>query len=400
MVSVRRVAPVLLLLIAIPALAATPKKSSSRPPHELHRVGDHWTAWNPPDPSTYPPNSKTYTVKAGDTLWALAQQFYKNAYLWPQLWEGNTWITDAHWIYPGDVILLSGEVVVAAETAAPGPGGQPSTAGAGAASSTAKGGAGASTAATTPTASEAKSAAAASTPVPLATDFDIYCYGYIGDPNEAMPNNLSSFEDIEMRQHAHVKEQSDHAAQGDLMYIAGGTSTGLVAGDTYMLVEPGELIRHPRTRAVLGRQYQYVGQIKVLCAEETRSRGMITQSCREVPNGARLKPMPQIPIPIARIPGVPEFCDPASGKQSGYIITSRGWENGLGVNDLVQINLGREDQVQPGDFLTVFHDNMLAGQPRLVLGEIAVLTAEAHTATARVVAMRRVMAVGDMVEVR
>ena len=106
MVSVRRVAPVLLLVLAIPALAAAPKKSSSRPPHDLHRVGDHWTAYNPPDPSTYPPNAKSYTIKAGDTLWGLAQQFYKNAYLWPQLWEGNTWITDAHWIYPGDVVLV------------------------------------------------------------------------------------------------------------------------------------------------------------------------------------------------------------------------------------------------------------------------------------------------------
>ena len=44
MVSVRRVVvPVLLLVAAIPAFGAA-KKSSSRPPRELHRVGDHWTA--------------------------------------------------------------------------------------------------------------------------------------------------------------------------------------------------------------------------------------------------------------------------------------------------------------------------------------------------------------------
>src|SRR6185436_1434926 len=93
MVSVRRVAPVLLLVMALPVFGA--KKSSSQPPRDLHRVGDHWTAYNPPDPSTYPAGAKTYEIKAGDTLWALAQQFYGNAYLWPQLWESNTWITDA-----------------------------------------------------------------------------------------------------------------------------------------------------------------------------------------------------------------------------------------------------------------------------------------------------------------
>src|ERR1051325_1057556 len=109
MVSVRRVVPVLLLVMAVPALAARPKQSS-HPPRELHRVGDHFTAYNPPDPASYPPNAKTYAIKQGDTLWALAKQFYGNAYLWPQLWESNTWITDAHWIYPGDVLLVEGEV--------------------------------------------------------------------------------------------------------------------------------------------------------------------------------------------------------------------------------------------------------------------------------------------------
>src|SRR5216684_4622849 len=113
MVSVRRVVvPVLLLVVAIPMLGAA-KKSSSHPPRELHRVGDHWTAYNPPDPSTWPAGSKTYTIKAGDTLWGLAQQFFKNAYMWPQLWEANTWITDAHWIYPGDVLLIDAETAQA-----------------------------------------------------------------------------------------------------------------------------------------------------------------------------------------------------------------------------------------------------------------------------------------------
>ncbi|HJZ95560.1 MAG TPA: LysM peptidoglycan-binding domain-containing protein, partial [Candidatus Solibacter sp.] len=100
-------APVLLLVAALPLTGAT---KASRPPHDLHKVGDHWTAYNPPDPSTWPAGSKTYTIKQGDTLWALAQRQLGNAYLWPQLWESNTWITDAHWIYPGDVLLIEGEV--------------------------------------------------------------------------------------------------------------------------------------------------------------------------------------------------------------------------------------------------------------------------------------------------
>lgn len=382
MVSVRRVAPVLLLVLAIPALAAAPK-SSSRPPHELHRVGDHWTAYNPPDPSTYPPNAKTYTIKAGDTLWALAQQFYNNAYLWPQLWEGNTWITDAHWIYPGDVLLVEGEAGQVAEETPQ------------------------STGEMTPAAEEpAPTGIVAGTtpqprpPVALATEADLYCYGYIGDPNEPMPNRIDSFEDVEMTYHPNVLAQTDTVSTGDLVYVAGGTSTGLNAGDTYLLVLPGDLVYTPNTTQVVGRQYGYVGQIKILCADATRSRGVITQSCREIENGARLKPLPQMPIPIARIPDVPAFCDAATNKTQGMIVSSKGWEMALGVSDLVQINLGREDQIQPGDFLTVWRESPLEGQGRMVLGELAVLTTENHTATARVVAMRRTMEIGDKVEAR
>ena len=40
MVSVRRVAPVLLLVAALPLFGA----EKSRPPRDLHQVGDHWTA--------------------------------------------------------------------------------------------------------------------------------------------------------------------------------------------------------------------------------------------------------------------------------------------------------------------------------------------------------------------
>jgi hypothetical protein len=251
-----------------------------------------------------------------------------------------------------------------------------------------------------PTVTSSTAPAAASAPIPVATESDLYCYGYIGDPNEPMPNSISSFEDVEITYHPNVLTQTDAVATGDLVYIAGGTSTGLNAGDTYLLVLPGDLVTVPGSNKTLGREYHYIGQVRVLCAEETKSRGMITQSCQEIERGARLKPLPQLPIPIARIPDVPAFCDPASGKAGGYIVSSRGWETGLGVSDLVQINLGRDDQIQPGDFLTVFRESPLAGQGRIVLGELAVLTTENHTATARVVAMRRSMVVGDKVEVR
>jgi hypothetical protein len=64
------------------------------------------------------------------------------------------------------------------------------------------------------------------------------------------------------------------------------------------------------------------------------------------------------------------------------------------------IDLGRDDQVQPGDFFTVWRESPVTGQPRQVLGEIGILTTESHTATAKIMAMRRAMVPGDRIEAK
>jgi len=384
---------------------ATPK-TTSHPPRELHKVGDHWTPYNPPDPSTYPPGAKTYAIKQGDTLWGLAQQFFKNGYMWPQIWETNTWITDAHWIYPGDVLLIEGEIAQQAEGAAGTTAGGAAAGTAGAAG-TQPGAAGAGigtpfgAAPPRPLITAADAVGGTAGPVPLATEADVYCYGYIGDPNEPLPNRILAWEDVEARYIPGAERQDLHGSEGDLAFVEGGSSTGLTAGETYMLVLPGSLVHHPHTKDVVGRQYSFIGQVKILCMDGTHTRAIITQSCSEIPIGARLKPMPQIPIPLARIPSLPAFCDPASGKTTGYIISAFGgdWLTSLGEGQLVQIDLGRDQQVQPGEFLTVFREEV-PGLPRQVLGQLAVLTTENRTATAKIVLMRYDMRIGDRVEIR
>ncbi len=405
MVSVRRVVvPVLLLVVAIPMFGAT-KKSSSRPPRELHRVGDHWTAYNPPDPATWPAGAKSYTVKRGDTLWALARQFFKNAYMWPQLWESNTWITDAHWIYPGDVLLIDAET---AQQIAATSGGTESTPPALLPESTTAAASDSTTTSSTAISSgdgyvtAADAVGGSRNPIPLGTEADVYCYGYIGDPTEPMPNWVSSWEDSEMRHVAGAIHQDISGSVGDLVILTGGTASGLVAGETYIVVEGGDLVNHPKKKTqVVGRQYGYRGQIRVLCADDHHARGIITSSCADIHLGDRLKPLPQIPIPLARIPDMPAFCDGTSGKHAGFIVSAQGgWEDALGEGLLVEVNLGQADQLQPGDFLTVYRADVSPGHQYQVLGEVGILTTNTHTATGKIVAMRYSMRIGDRVEIR
>ena len=48
-----------------------------------------------------------YTIKKGDTLWAISSRFMNNPFLWPKLWQRNPYITNPHWIYPGNPVRLT-----------------------------------------------------------------------------------------------------------------------------------------------------------------------------------------------------------------------------------------------------------------------------------------------------
>ncbi|ANB55794.1 lysM domain protein [Anoxybacillus sp. B7M1] len=71
------------------------------------------TATKRPNTQTKP---KTYTVKKGDTLWALARKFYNDSSQLKKLWEANKDMLikrdkrnikqPGHWIYPGQVLKI------------------------------------------------------------------------------------------------------------------------------------------------------------------------------------------------------------------------------------------------------------------------------------------------------
>lgn len=394
-----RTAALSLVLVATAALQA-----ADVPPSNLHFVGDHWTAWNPP--TSLPPDAKVHVVVPGDTLWDLSRQYLGNPYLWPQIWERNQYVLDAHWIYPGDPLVVGINVAPAdavgameTEEVAPAP--------------TAE-------AAAEPEAATSRLDAAAArrnTPVPLGSESDIYCTGYIGELEETFPTTVigSEYETLVPRLDSlQIWTQATGStfggaantlkyelSVGDILYLDGGRAAGLSPGQVYMAVEPKYPVRHPATRDLIGRFYAYQGRVRVLTVQEDRAIAEIVQSCSGIHVGATLRPFEPEPVPLARRPTPRPVNDPTTADLSAApaIVLADSTLFTLGQDHVVFIDRGEGDDVYPGDMFTIYRESG-RGLPPVAVGELAVLSVRERSAVAKILESRFPVHLGDRLERR
>lgn len=366
---------ILAILAILCVGVAAAEQGVNPPPRPLHKVGEHWTPYDPP--TEFPADAQVYTIQPGDTLWDLAKKNLGNPYLWPQLWEKNKYIKDAHWIYPGDPLVIG---VKAAEV-------PPET------------GATATPAEASPAAGEGEGAGAgaggageaAVELVAIGSEDDLYCFAYLDEKGEAPQFTVSSAELIGF--------QADFTV-GDIVFISGGEAEGVKAGQEFFLVQPARKLRHPSTQAELGRVVRYIGHIRVLCTQDHSATAEVIAACDPIPLGTWLKPFEPMPIPMTALTTPMGVCDLPNTKPKGFIVYSKDDAIAFGQDHVVMLDLGEADQVSPGTLCTIYRDNPEAGMPRLVLGELAVLSAGDHWATAKVIRSSQQMFVGDRVEVK
>lgn len=364
-----------------------------QPPAPLHLVGDHWTAWDPP--TSFPAGAQVHTIEVGDTLWDLASRFYGNPYLWPQLWEQNRYVLDAHWIYPSDPLVVGFEVTpiedvqAASRAEKNGKMGDDSSSG------------------------DLRLARNTSAPMALGSEDDIQCSGYIGDVDEVFPREIIGSEYESLSPTLVPAQQSGNSAAlgeidtvkidlslGDIVYMDGGHEANLLPGDTFTAVIPRETVKHPVTGKRIGRFYNYVGRVRVLSVQEDTAIAEIVHSCMPVRIGAALTPYRPEPVPLARRTLAVGVNDPVSAevlREAPMIVRSERNLVTIGRDHLVYLDLGEQAGVTPGDIYSIYRMNP-KGHPPVVIGELGILSVRERSSVAKVLESRYAVYVGDRID--
>lgn len=388
--------------------------AADQPPRNLKYVNGHWTAWDPP--VSFPEGSQVHVVQPGDTFWDLAAANLGNPYLWPQLWEKNQYVLDAHWIYPGDPLVVGLEVAPAQtgelgdvdETVDVGGTGSGGAVDPGASAS----GTGEEMVAGGPRLNTAPAGGARSVPVPLGSEDDIYCYGYVGEIDEsfshrvigseyevlspALVNAAGKLEGI----YGTVDTLKVELTTGDLVYVDGGRASGLVPGAVFTAIQPGPAVRHPVTGDIFGRQFSFRGRVRILTVMDDTAIAEIVQSCLGLQVGNALKPFVPEPVPLARRTPMRPSNDPTTAaalEDAPVILPSPSRLITMGQDHVVYLDKGEEDDVLPGDVFTIYRPHQ-SPKPPVVIGEVAVLSVQPHSAVARILESRYPVFAGDRLE--
>jgi hypothetical protein len=151
------------------------------------------------------------------------------------------------------------------------------------------------------------------------------------------------------------QEQRTYAV-GDVVYLNRGSSQGIKEGQNFQIIRPRGDVKgvHKQKYGFLGTYVQDIGQLQVFKVRENSSLAQITFSCDTVLLGDLLSPIPDRESPPQRTEAdFDRYADP-SGKATGRLLMARDSREMVTRNDIVYIDLGSEDQVKPGDYLTVY----------------------------------------------
>ena len=184
-------------------------------------------------------------------------------------------------------------------------------------------------------------------PQRVASRSSLYCAGYIRYQRlSSMPEIVGAEEEQEQRTFA----------DGDIVYLNAGSQQGIKEGQKFQIIRPRGDVKgvHKQKRGFLGTYIQEVGQLQVFKVRENTSAAQITFTCDAALLGDLLAPVPDRDSPLQRAEeNLDRFADPTN-KQTGRLMMAKDYREMVTRNDIVYIDLGSEDEIKRGDYLTIY----------------------------------------------
>jgi LysM repeat protein len=391
---------------ASPGIAATPEKQPQEQTEPqkgaalpaAEPVAAEPTATAEPtaaaEPAAAPaPAAAQYTIKQGDTLWDIANTYLKDPFLWPFIWKANPGITNPDLIYAGNNLSIPSMAPIERAMQAPAEAAPKE-----AAKEEAAPVEGVASAQTTspkpappaaPPAAEPEETAPEETgelimpeerPVPIIDKYSMLRAGFVN----SVENEGSIVGAAETGKTTYGYD--------DIVYVKVSNKENVNVGDKYLIYAPLQKVRHPKTGKKYGRLIRGMGILQITAKDSSDVlTARITLSFDAIDKNDLLTPYQE-----------PALVYPPKGKRakdiSGYILEVADHHSLNGQSDIVYLDKGSADGVEPGDRFLVYAEPAKKGFPRKKIGEVQVFLVKELTATAVVTKSREEMGRGNQID--
>ncbi|WP_237059855.1 LysM peptidoglycan-binding domain-containing protein [Microbulbifer sediminum] len=272
-----------------------------------------------------PDHPDEYVVQKGDTLWDISGTFLAQPWYWPEIWQVNPQVENPHLIYPGDrlrLVYVEGQPRLQLERAP-----RPYRLSPGADRLAPQ------------VRREAVTEAIPAIPLDAINAF--LSRTRIVEPNafEGTPYVISG------------QDQRILMGAGERIYARGDFRAPLAS---YGIYRPGEVYADPYTGEILGMQALDVGDVDLyqLDPDERQDFAVatmeVTRTSREIRLEDRLLPVEERSIAALFQPGAP------ATPVEGVILGVEEGVTQIGKYDVVAINQGEREGLQPGHVLAIY----------------------------------------------
>jgi hypothetical protein len=173
---------------------------------------------------------------------------------------------------------------------------------------------------------------------------------------------------------AEAEPEQHTFADGDIVFLNAGSQQGITEGERFQIIRPRGDVKgvFREKKGFLGTYVQELGQLQVFKVRENTAIAQITSSCEMVLLGDLVLPIPDREAPALRAEvDLDRFANP-TGKQTGRLMMAKDGREMVTKNDVVYIDLGSEDSINVGDYLTIYRPLGAGGVTTVDAEEIAV----------------------------